>query len=200
MQSIAGGQQSAEKGIHDLEGAMRGFSLGLQSCSSQTQNLQGAVQNVEKGVQSALGQVANQFLSSEFSAARINDKLLQVERDLKEKSSSSTVAVPAPVVVPVTVNVEPVIAMQKPADLVQPVPARATPEIGFVLEPLEEGPTPLFSGSFPSLQSGNQGPTYSIRPVSAGGGTGGQHHPVLPLGGDLVVSEIAKSIRPPRFD
>ena len=64
--------------------------------------------NVEKGIQSALGQVATQLLNHEFNNTRVSDKLFQVERNL-EKSQSSVAAVPSPVVVPVTVNLESVI-------------------------------------------------------------------------------------------
>ena len=201
LHRIAGGEQTAEKGLHEIEGRLQNFNLGLQNCASQTQALQGAVQTVEKGIQSALGQVSTQLQSQQFNTTRVSDKLFQVERNL-EKAQAAAI-VPAPVVVPVTVNLEP-IARQvlEPAAPKQPSSRSVVAEIGFELEPLEEEVTALGAVSLFSPTVGSRDPTYAVRPVSTGaaGSSGASRQQPVCVVGDLVASQMARSLTPPHFD
>ena len=197
-EKISNGQKFTAREMQDLEVAMRKIHLNLDSCNSQNAFLQNSVADVQRGVSSMMGQVTSQMQASEKHARILAGKVSEVEHAVKDRPMIQPT--PQPVVVPVTVNVETGSILSNRQKLPETPIQPPSPEVGFSIEPLEAGLTPIVSCQLTPAASCGGGSTFEVRPLAVSGAGQAPVQEPIPVGGNAVTNILLRNLVAPKFD
>ena len=156
------------------------------------------------GVQSALGQVSSQIQTSEARAQYLASRVREVENVVRE-NPPAVHSTSAPLVVPVTVNVDTGASRSSGQACQTAQVGTASPAgMAFQLEPLSEDLTPFPGSSLSSsAPSGGRAANLAVRPVTVAG-SGGVSVPVMldtpVVNGDPVRQLILRNLQPPKYE